>query len=94
MSTYITSKQIAEVAITEAFNGYEVAGVNGYDLEGAVKAAIEEAMTDDDVDAWHDGTITDHMRRILDDFNRLMPGAIVHVWGSRDGNEPLSITLA
>jgi hypothetical protein len=85
---------IAEVTINQASNGYEVAGINGYDLYGALKAAIQEAMTDADVDAWHEGDITEHMRNILDDFNRLMPGAAVQVWGSRNGTEPLSITIA
>ncbi len=88
---------IGAVTITNDADEYTVSdgafSVNGYDKTGALALAVEKAMTNSDVDAWHEGDCTDHMRSILNDVERFAPGAVVQVWGSRDGVEPLSVTI-
>lgn len=49
------------------------------------KELIEEALTNDLIDIWHAGTANGEFNDLIQRFG------VFQVWGSRDGNEPLSI---
>ena len=68
-------------------NGEETSGLEYTD---AMRLALEFVLTDEDVDAWHKGVMTEHLRKAWRSF------PVQHtfqVWGSHDGSEPLSVIV-
>ena len=50
---------------------------------------IASILTPQDVTAWHEGDLTEHMRQVVDS----LAGAEIQVWGSQDGPEPLRVVV-
>jgi hypothetical protein len=69
-------------------NGDEI---DGLDYKTAMSYAIEFALTDEDVEEWHNGTMTPHLKKVWESFPRKL---VFQVWGSRrEGGEPLSVLV-
>jgi hypothetical protein len=61
------------------------------DYENAMRVALECVITDEDVEAWHNGDgMTAHLYTA---WQKFPSPRVFQVWGSRDGSEPLSITI-
>ena len=57
----------------------------------AMRLALEFILTDEDIDAWHNG---DGMTPRLASAWRNFPSRrVFQIWGSRDGAEPLSVIV-
>lgn len=52
------------------------------------EARILDALTDEMIDIWHDGTANGEFNDLIERFGAFQ------VWGSRTGNEPLTIEAA
>lgn len=62
------------------------------DYETAMQYALEFVLTDEDIDAWHNGDgMTDHLKKI---WRRFPSRNIFQIWGSRNGREPLSVVVS
>lgn len=69
-------------------NGEETEGL---DYETAMQYALEFILTDEDIDAWHNGNgMTDHLLKAWRQFPSCN---VFQIWGSRDGSEPLSVVV-
>lgn len=49
---------------------------------------IESQLTDQDVEAWHNGNMTSHVEQLMKEADL----DCIAIWGSRKGPEPLSVT--
>lgn len=69
-------------------NGEETANL---EYKEAMRLALEFILTDEDIDAWHNGDgMTPHLANAWRQFpNR----RVFQIWGSRDGMEPLSVVV-
>lgn len=63
----------------------------GQPLEKAKAKWIEENLTDEDIDGWHKGEVTDHTRQLMVQ----MGVECIQVWGGREGYpvEPLRVNI-
>lgn len=61
----------------------------GLPTEAAKAKWIGSNLTDEDIEAWHEGNCTEHTRRLMDRMNV----DCIQVWGSNTGTEPLSVNL-
>ena len=50
---------------------------------------IEDQITDEDIEAWHECEMTEHLEQILNDAGV----SVIQIWGSRDGPEPLTVIV-
>lgn len=50
---------------------------------------IEANLSDEDIDAWHEGEVTDHLRQLMTEAGV----ECIEIWGSRTGSEPLSVNV-
>ncbi|GAP11120.1 hypothetical protein BECAL_02305 [Bellilinea caldifistulae] len=58
-----------------------------------LKEYLDNEITDADIEAWHNGELTQHMSELLDYVYLHIPDAEVQIWGSRVGSEPLHIIV-
>lgn len=61
----------------------------GQPLDSAKAKWIEENLTNDDINAWHNGDCTDHVRELMTEAGV----ECIQIWGSNTGPEPLSVNL-
>ena len=59
--------------------------MNGHE----VAERIENGLTQEDVEAWHNGELTAHVEQLMSEFDV----DELQIWGSHDGNEPLSVIV-
>jgi len=70
------------------YNGDETSGL---DYETAMKYALEFVLTDDDIDAWHNG---DGMtEQLLNVWQKFPSRNVFQIWGGSDSPEPLNVTV-
>lgn len=85
----------ADSPSTYTIRSEDYTGWSGYiafaaDIETArhvIASIIECCLTDEDVTAWHEGSITERVAILADKYGAFS------IWGSRHGNEPLSVTM-
>lgn len=62
---------------------------DGQPLDSTKVKWIEENLTGEDIEAWHSGNCTDHVRQLIDE----MGVDCIQIWGSNTGTEPLSVVM-
>lgn len=50
---------------------------------------LVDALTDEDIEAWHNGELTDHVEKLMAHLGV----SEMHIWGSNVNTEPLSVKV-
>lgn len=50
---------------------------------------IQANLTDEGIDGWHEGEVTEHTRQLM----REAGVSCIEIWGSNTGSEPLSVNI-
>jgi len=63
---------------------------DGLSYNQAMKYALEEVVTQEDVESWDSLGMSAHLQTV---WNRFPQALHFQIWGSRDGKEPLTISV-